>query len=128
MVNAGNSGSIIRYSADDISDVPSDLGTLSLFGADKACITIIGAVTGSTNETESVTLDIALGSSISLPMKAGLVSSNAEINIPDGIDVSDDSVMTFAFDTSGYSELALVGIAIGGSAKVKGTVYIEAVH
>ena len=128
MVDAGNSGSIIRYSADDISVVPSDLGTLSLFGADKACITIIGAVTDSANETESVTLDLAMGSSISLPMKAGVISSNFEVSIPDGIDVSDESAMTYAFDTSGYSELALVGLSIGGSAKVKGTVYIEAVH
>lgn len=128
MVNAGNSGSIIKYSADDISVIPSDLGTLSLFGADKACITIVGAVTESTNTTESITLDIALGSSIALPMKDGAIVSNAEVVIKDGIDVSANSIMTYAFDVSGYSELALVKLAVGGSAKIKGTVYIEAVR
>lgn len=128
MVNAGNSGSIIKYSADDISVIPSDLGTLSLFGADKACITIVGAVTESTNTTESITLDVALGSSIALPMKDGAIVSNAEIAIKDGIDVSANSIMTYAFDVSGYSELALVKLAVGGSAKIKGTVYIEAVR
>lgn len=128
MVNAGNSGSIIKYSADDISVIPSDLGTLSLFGADKACITIVGDVTESTNTTESITLDVALGSSIALPMKDGAIVSNAEIAIKDGIDVSANSIMTYAFDVSGYSELALVKLAVGGSAKIKGTVYIEAVR
>lgn len=128
MVNAGNSGSIIKYSADDISVIPSDLGTLSLFGADKACITIIGAVTESTNPTEAITLDLALGSSIALPMKDGVIASNAEVAIKDGIDVSANSIMTYAFDVSGYSELALVKLAVGGSAKIKGTVYIEAVR
>nr|DAO77045.1 MAG TPA: hypothetical protein [Bacteriophage sp.] len=128
MVNAGNSGSIIKYSADDISVIPSDLGTLSLFGASKACITIIGAVTESTNPTEAITLDLALGSSIALPMKDGAIVSNAEIAIKDGIDVSANSIMTYAFDVSGYSELALVKLAVGGSAKIKGTVYIEAVR
>lgn len=128
MVNAGNSGSIIKYSADDISVIPSDLGTLSLFGADKACITIVGAVTESTNTTESITLDVALGSSIALPMKDGAIVSNAEIAIKDGIDVSANSIMAYAFDVSGYSELALVKLAVSGSAKIKGTVYIEAVR
>ena len=128
MVNAGNSGGIIKYSADDISVIPSDLGTLSLFGADKACITIVGAVTESTNTTESITLDVALGSSIALPMKDGTIVSNAEIAIKDGIDVSANSIMTYAFDVSGYYELALVKLAVGGSAKIKGTVYIEAVR
>ena len=128
MVNAGNSGSIIKYSADDISVIPSDLGTLSLFGANKACITIVGAVTESTNTTESITLDVALGSSIALPMKDGAIVSNAEIAIKDGIDVSTNSIMAYAFDVSGYSELALVKLAVSGSAKIKGTVYIEAVR
>ncbi len=128
MVNAGNSGSIIKYSADDISVIPSDLGTLSLFGAGKACITIVGAVTESTNTTESITLDVALGSSIALPMKDGAIVSNAEIAIKDGIDVSANSIMAYAFDVSGYSELALVKLAVSGSAKIKGTVYIEAVR
>lgn len=105
MVNAGNSGSIIKYSADDISVIPSDLGTLSLFGANKACITIVGAVTESTNTTESITLDVVSGSSIALPMKDGAIVSNAEIAIKDGIDVSTNSIMAYAFDVSGYSSL-----------------------
>lgn len=124
MPNVGSVQDLIKYSSADVSVIPDNLNTLNLSGKKKICISIVGDVTG-TADLINITLDVALGSRQTLPMTDGAVSSNAKIQITDAMKGT-DSACTYVYDIEGYSELALVSLALS-SGTLSGTVYIEAV-
>lgn len=119
MVMQGSIGEVLIYSSADISSLSDSKDVLCINGARKICVTVIGSGTSAT-----VKLNLALGSSMGLPITDGEIVSNASLTMTNTISGNDCTIVE-VMDVDGYSELALVGIET--SSTVSGTVYIEGI-